>query len=39
MAFLHFTSTWKPTIGNFGVNGMNERKMVKKQKGAHKKKV
>jgi hypothetical protein len=32
MVFLHFTNTWKPTIINFKVSGMNKKKMDQKQK-------
>jgi hypothetical protein len=27
MVFLHFISIWNPTINNFGVNGVNEKRM------------
>jgi hypothetical protein len=27
MVFLHFISTWNPTISNFGVNGVNKKRM------------
>ncbi len=27
MVFLHFINTWNPTISNFGVNGVNEKRM------------
>jgi len=38
MVFLHFISTWKPTISNFGVNRVNEKKMGYKQKDNQQKK-